>query len=139
MGRHETSESANEVALVGALSTGSDELGVEVTLSLPYYPRYEVSARLVPGSEGLYLVRVVAQAGERAFTAGAELNLARSPAELQLVLELPGSPRWSAHATALVTGPRPEVTVDLRFGRRVTAVLAVSRDPLQDIDTATVA
>ena len=124
--RHETNEAVREVALVVAFSVAEDELGGELTLSVPSFPRYELSARLVPGTDGVFLARGVAQAGPRVYSLGAELKLGQPLMELELLFERPGGRRMSAHATALVTGDRPKVTVDLRFGRRVTAVLAVS-------------
>ena len=110
---------------MGALSLSGEEVGGELTFSMPYYPRYELSARLVPGTGGLYMARVVAQAGQRAYTLAGELKLAHIPIELDLLFERPGGKRMSARVTALVVGDRPEVTVDLRFGRRITAALAV--------------
>ncbi|XP_043197116.1 uncharacterized protein LOC122367779 [Amphibalanus amphitrite] len=130
--RHETNEEVSEVALVGALSLDAEELGGELTLSMPHFPRYELSARLVPGTGGLYLARAVAQAGPRVYTLGAELKTAQRPYELDLLFERPGDRRMSARVTALVTGDRPEVTVDLRFGRRITAVLAGNLYPSEN-------
>ncbi|XP_037094790.1 uncharacterized protein LOC119114847 [Pollicipes pollicipes] len=116
----QTSAARDEVALVALLAREHGQFEVDLTLSVPHYPRWQAAGRLVPGTGGLYLARATLQGGERRYTLGAEYKLQEEHV-LELLLEAPGR-RFSGLVSALVTGDSPRVKVDLRCDRRVMAV-----------------